>query len=114
MDCGSSATLWKVGPQCYAAQSDFLLAAKWFPSTGVVIRDNYVEDIGGMAFVACDGALVEHNIAKDCNRRANDYNAGIWPWSCDNIVLRLNEAMWTRSTKTARASTRLQLAQHHV
>ena len=49
---------------------------------------------------ACDGALVEHNIAKDCNRRANDYNAGIWPWSWqDNTVLRLNEAMWTRSTK---------------
>ena len=36
-----------------AAQSDFLtLRHEWFPSTGVVIRDNYVEDIGG------DGIIV--------------------------------------------------------
>ncbi|HEY3442179.1 MAG TPA: right-handed parallel beta-helix repeat-containing protein [Paludibaculum sp.] len=93
--------VWKVDRSAIAAQSAFYSRHIWFPSTGVVIRDNYVEDIGGDGIVpwACDGALVEHNIAKDCNRRANEYNAGIWPWSCDNTVMRLNEAMWTRSQK---------------
>ncbi len=93
--------VWKVDRSAIAAQSAFYTRPKWFPSTGVVIRDNYVEDIGGDGIVlwACDGALVEHNIAKDCNRRGNEYNAGIWPWSCDNTVMRLNEAMWTRTLK---------------
>ncbi len=93
--------VWKVDRSAIAAQSAFVSRPKWFPSTGVVIRDNYVDDIGGDGIVpwACDGALVEHNIAKDCNRRAASYNAGIWPWSCDNTVLRLNEAMWTRTLK---------------
>jgi len=93
--------VWKVDRSAIAAQSTFYLRQVWFPSTSVVIRDNYVEDIGGDGIVpwACDGALVEHNIAKDCNRRADEYNAGIWPWSCDNTVLRLNEAMWTRTQK---------------
>lgn len=93
--------VWKVDRSAIAAQSAFYSRQRWFPSTGVVIRDNYVEDIGGDGIVpwACDGALLEHNIAKDCNRRANEFNAGIWPWSCDNTVVRLNEAMWTRTLK---------------
>ena len=44
----------------------------WFPSLNVVIRENFVEDVGGDGIVpwATDGVLVEHNIARNCNRRA--------------------------------------------
>jgi hypothetical protein len=93
--------VWKVDRSAMAATSGFVDRRRWFPSLRVVIRDNYVEDIGGDGIVpwTSDGALVEHNIAKDCNRRADSYNAGIWPWSCDNTVVRWNEAMWTRTLK---------------
>jgi len=93
--------IWKVDRSAIAAQSAFVDRRKWFPSLQVIIRDNYVEDIGGDGIVpwASDGALVEHNIAKDCNKRAESYNAGIWPWSCDNTMLRWNEAMFTRTLK---------------
>jgi hypothetical protein len=90
----------KVDRSAIAAQSYHWARTRWNPSTRVVIRDNLVEDIGGDGIVpwATDGAIVEHNIARDCNRRANTYNAGIWPWSTDNTVLQLNEAAFTRTT----------------
>ena len=93
--------VWKVDRSAIAAQSAFVDRRRWFPSVNVVIRDNYVGDIGGDGIVpwASDGAVVDHNIATDCNRRAGSYNAGIWPWSCDNTVMRWNEAMWTRTLK---------------
>ncbi|MDX2152992.1 MAG: right-handed parallel beta-helix repeat-containing protein [Bryobacteraceae bacterium] len=92
--------VWKVDRSAIAAQSYHWPRTKWFPSLNVVIRDNYVADIGGDGIVpwATDGALIEHNIARDCNRRANTYNAGIWPWSTDNSLFRFNEAAFTRTT----------------
>ena len=91
--------LWKVDRSAIAAQSYHWRRTAWFPSLHVVIRDNYAEDIGGDGIVpwATDGALVEHNVVKDCNRRAATYNAGIWPWSTDNSVFRLNRASFTRT-----------------
>lgn len=84
-----------------AAMSAFWPRTKWFPSLHVVIRDNLLDDIGGDGIVpwATDGAIVEHNIARNCNMRANSYNAGIWPWSTDNSVFQLNEASFTRGTR---------------
>lgn len=92
--------VWKVDRSAIAAQSYHYPRTRWFPSLNVVIRDNFVDDIGGDGIVpwATDGALIEHNIARNCNRRANTYNAGIWPWSTDNSVFRLNEAYLTRTT----------------
>lgn len=83
-----------------AAQSYHWPRTHWFPSLHVVIRDNYVDDIGGDGIVpwATDGAVVEHNIALHCNRRAHSYNAGIWPWSTDNSLFQLNEAAFTHGT----------------
>ncbi len=83
-----------------AADSYHAYRTHWFPSLHVVIRDNYVDDVGGDGIVpwATDGVLVEHNIARNCNRRAGSYNAGIWPWSSDNSVFQLNEASLTRTT----------------
>jgi hypothetical protein len=39
---------------------------RWYPSLHVIIRDNLLEDIGcdGIVPLACDGALVKHNILK--------------------------------------------------
>jgi hypothetical protein len=92
--------VWKVDRSAIVAQSNEIARASWFPSLNVVIRDNYVEDIGGDGIVpwATDGALIEHNIALHCNQRAGSYNAGIWPWSTDNSLFQLNEAAFTHST----------------
>jgi hypothetical protein len=83
-----------------AAQSYHALRTHWFPSLRVVIRDNLVDDIGGDGIVpwATSQALIEHNIARNCNRRARSYNAGIWPWSTDDSLFQLNEAYDTRTT----------------
>ena len=92
--------IWNVDRSGIAAQSYHWSRAHWFPSLNVVIRDNFVDDIGGDGIVpwATNGVLVEHNVVRDCNRRAESYNAGIWPWSTDNSLFQLNEASWTRTT----------------
>jgi hypothetical protein len=92
--------VWRVDRSAIAAQSYHWPRTRWFPSLHVVIRDNYVDDVGGDGIVpwATDGAVVEHNIARNCNRRANSYNAGIWPWSTDNSLFQLNEAAFTHTT----------------
>ncbi len=93
--------VWKVDRSAIAARSYHWPRTHWFPSRNVIIRDNFVDDIGGDGIVpwATDGVLVEHNIARNCNRRANSYNAGIWPWSAANSVFQLNEASLTRTTQ---------------
>jgi hypothetical protein len=90
----------KTDRSAIAAQSSHWARTRWYPSLNVIIRDNFVDDIGGDGIVpwATDGALVEHNIARNCNRRAGTYNAGIWPWSADNSVFQLNEACLARTT----------------
>lgn len=92
--------VWKVDRSGIVAESYHAQRTRWFPSLHVSIRDNYVDDIGGDGIVpwATDGALVEHNIARKCNQRSDDYNAGIWQWSTDNTTIRLNEALETKGT----------------
>ena len=92
--------VWKVDRSGIVAESYHARRTHWYPSLHVIIRDNYVDDIGGDGIVpwATDGALVEHNIARRCNQRSTEYNAGIWQWSTDNTLLRLNEAFETRGT----------------
>ena len=86
--------IWRVDRSGIAAQSYHASRTRWFPSTNVVIRDNWVGDVGGDGIVpwATDGCVVEHNIVQGANERAGSYNAGIWPWSTDNTVMRLNRA----------------------
>ncbi len=74
---------------------------KWFPSLNVVIRGNLLEDIGGDGIVplGCDGVLVEYNVLRGAHERANDYAAGIWPWSCDNATFQFNEVSGVKGTK---------------
>ncbi len=93
--------VWRVDRSGIAAESYHAQRSHWFPSLQVVIRDNFVDDVGGDGIVpwATDGALVEHNIARACDQRSGDYNAGIWQWSTDNTLLRLNEASLTKGTR---------------
>lgn len=89
--------IWKVDRSGIAGISDQVDRGRWFPSRFVVIRDNYVEDVGGDGIVSrgTDGALIEHNIVRHAARRASGYNAGIWQWSTDNTLIQLNEAAFT-------------------
>ena len=82
------------------SRSPFHARSKWFPSTNVVIRANYIKDVGGDGIVvmACDGALVERNIVKYARQRAPDHAAGIWPWGSDDTVIQFNEVAFTRGT----------------
>lgn len=93
--------VWKADRSAIVAASYHYPRSHWNPSLRVVIRDNYVEDIGGDGIVpwATDYVLVEHNIAHKCNSRSVNYNAGIWPWSADNSIFQLNEAAFTQGTK---------------
>ena len=89
--------VWRVDRSGIAGISDQVSVARWFPSRFVVIRDNYVEDIGGDGIVprGTDGALIEHNIVRHAAARADTYSAGIWQWSTDNSLIQLNEAAFT-------------------
>ena len=73
------------------------MRSKWYPSLGVVIRSNVLDDIGGdgIVNVATDGAVVEFNVVSRANQRSEGYNVGIWPWSVDNTVVQFNEVYGT-------------------
>jgi hypothetical protein len=75
--------------------------SKWYPSLGVVIRKNVVDDVGGdgIVAVATDGALIEYNVVANANQRSEDYNAGIWPWSADNTIVQFNEVYRTHGQR---------------
>ena len=76
--------------------------SSWYPSTNVVVRGNFMERIGGDGITVrdVDGALVEHNLAKDCDYQyaKTEYNVGIWPYQAANTVIQYNEAYNTHST----------------
>ena len=67
----------------------------WHPSTHTVVRKNLIEEVPGDGIVpiGCDGALVEYNLMRRCTDLLpqSEAAAGIWPWSCDNTVIRFNE-----------------------
>jgi Right handed beta helix region len=75
--------------------------SKWYPSLGVIVRNNQLDDIGGdgIVVVATDGALLESNVVSNANQRSEGYNVGIWPWSADNTVVQFNEVYGTRGQR---------------
>jgi hypothetical protein len=81
--------------------SSHWVRSKWYPSLGVVIRGNVLDDIGGDGIVpvATDGALVESNVVSRANQRSEGYNVGIWPWSADNTVVQFNEVYDTHGQR---------------
>ena len=79
------------------------MRSKWYPSLGVVIRNNVLDDIGGdgIVNVATDGAVLEYNVVSRANQRSEGYNVGIWPWSADNTVVQFNEVYGTHGQRDA-------------
>ncbi len=75
--------------------------SKWYPSLGVIIRNNVLDDIGGdgIVNVATDGALVEYNVVSRANQRSEGFNVAIWPWSADNTIIQYNEAYLTHGNR---------------
>jgi hypothetical protein len=95
--------IWHVDRSGIFGWSTHWIRTKWYPSLGVVIRNNVLDDIGGdgVVNVATDGALVEHNVVSRASQRSQDYNVGIWPWSADNTVIQYNEVYGTRGQHDA-------------
>ncbi|WP_371404365.1 right-handed parallel beta-helix repeat-containing protein [Kribbella sp. NBC_00662] len=73
----------------------------WYPSTGVVIRNNYVKDVAGDGILpqVTTGALVEHNTVDGFNERSGGASAGIWAWNADRTAFQFNEAFGGRTTQ---------------
>ena len=67
----------------------------WYPSLGVKIQNNLLEQIPGDGIVpiGTDGTLIEYNIMRDSPDVLSHQEAaaGIWPWSSDNTVIQFNE-----------------------
>ena len=72
----------------------------WYPSTNVVVRNNYMEKIGGDGITVrdTDGALVEYNLARDCRFQNTGYNVAMWPFQASNTVIQYNESYETHGT----------------
>ena len=70
-------------------------------STGVVIRGNLLEDIGGdgIKVWGSDGAVIERNVLRGGRTRCDDYAAGIWPWDSDDTIIQFNEVSGMKGTK---------------
>jgi Right handed beta helix region len=81
--------------------SSHWMRSQWYPSLGVVVRGNTLDDIGGdgIVVVATDGAIIENNVVSRANQRSSGYNIGIWPWSADNTVVQFNEVYGTRGQR---------------
>jgi len=95
--------IWHVDRSGIFGWSTHWTRSKWYPSLGVVIRNNVLDDIGGdgIVNVATDGAVVEYNVVSHASQRSQDYNVGIWPWSADNTIIQFNEVYGTRGQHDA-------------
>jgi hypothetical protein len=73
----------------------------YYPSSGVIVRNNVVYSVGGDGISIRDttAPLIEHNVVYDANARSGDYNNGIWSYNATNALIQYNEAYLTRSTK---------------
>ena len=95
--------IWHVDRSGIFGWSTHWTRSQWYPSLGVVIRNNVLDDIGGdgIVNVATDGAIVEHNVVSNASQRSQDWNVGIWPWSADNTIIQYNEVYGTRGQHDA-------------
>ncbi|GAB5585952.1 hypothetical protein Unana1_00852 [Umbelopsis nana] len=75
------------------------------PSTGFVVRNNQLYDIGGDGIVAKGnvGALVEHNKLIGFNKRSGSPNAGLWTANSDNSLFQYNVASGGTTTSDGMA-----------
>ncbi|HET6353899.1 hypothetical protein [Streptomyces sp.] len=67
----------------------------WTPATGVVVRDNWLDNIGGDGIVmnTTDGAKVEYNTIRGFQMRSAYWNAGIWPYNSNSTLVQYNNVV---------------------
>lgn len=77
----------------------------WYPSTDVMISDNYVGNVAGDGILpqVTQHAVVEHNTVNGFNERSRGASAGIWAWNADNTVFQFNEASGGHTTQDGEA-----------
>ncbi|MFF2045148.1 right-handed parallel beta-helix repeat-containing protein [Kitasatospora sp. NPDC058170] len=82
-----------------------LCTANWQPSTGLVIRGNRLDDVGGDGIVVkgSTGALVERNRLTGFNVRSGSPNAGMWTANSDDTVFQFNDTSGGRTTSDGMA-----------
>ncbi len=75
--------------------SDYYDRRNWFPSKNIVVRGNLLEEIpaDGIVPIGCDGVLIEYNLMRRSTPliAPPESAAGMWAWSCNNIVIQYNE-----------------------
>ncbi|KAG2184517.1 hypothetical protein INT43_000426 [Umbelopsis isabellina] len=84
---------------------DTLCFQPWAPSTGFVVRNNQLYDIGGDGIVVKGyvNALVEHNKLIGFNKRSNSPNAGMWTANSDGSLFQYNRASGGTTTSDGMA-----------
>jgi hypothetical protein len=75
----------------------------WYPSKNVVIRNNFLKNIGmsGIVVIGCDNAITEYNYVE--RPTLSGSGIGIWTWSSDNCIVQYNEVTGTYGTKDSQA-----------
>ncbi len=67
----------------------------WYPSTNIIIRNNYIERTGGNGLIIREAKrpIIEHNVFKKCGLKVNG-NA-MFSFNCDDALFQYNEASET-------------------
>lgn len=75
--------------------SDYYDRRRWFPSLNTVVCGCLLEEIpaDGIVPIGCDGVLIEYNLMRRSTPliAPPESAAGLWAWSCNNIVIQYNE-----------------------
>lgn len=84
-----------------SAQNSPNVPLNWYPSTGIVLRDNQIRYTGGDGITVrdADGALIEYNLVQHARYQNTGYNAGIWPFQATNTVIQYNEVSHTHGVQ---------------
>ncbi|WP_082803029.1 right-handed parallel beta-helix repeat-containing protein [Microbacterium sp. CH1] len=84
-----------------SAQNSPNIPLHWYPSTGIVLRDNQIRYTGGDGITVrdSDGALIEYNLVQHARYQNTGYNAGIWPFQATNTVIQYNEVSHTHGVQ---------------
>lgn len=82
-------------------------AGPWTGSTNVVVRNNYLSNIGGDGIViqGVQSPIIEYNTIDGFGSRNNNisYNAGMWAYSADDALFQYNEAFNGKTTNDGMA-----------
>lgn len=78
---------------------------KYQANLNVVIRGNELENIGGDGIVPQTSfkALMEFNKVNGAAARSEGYNAGLWAWNSDSVLIQYNEVWNTHTTRDGMA-----------